>query len=309
VTVRIGATLVVFLVAAGACRPSAPLQKSGALPAGVVARVGSESIDETSVERIAASQGIDAQRARDQAVFDALIAAYARERFGPALSRQARKSASARALLQELSRRASDEGPPTDAEIAAATERRFWELDQPELLRTTHAIVVPQKPEDDERARALAERIHGAVAGARDAASFRAAAEAVPTGGLEVKVQDLDPVARDGRALDPATPPPVGSTVARFAAAYVAAAYAIPEVGAKSAVVKTDFGYHVILAVERIPEKRMSLEERRRLLAPEILAARAEKLRDELLGSSRKTMPIEVERAAMDLTERVKALQ
>src|SRR6185503_10111426 len=116
-----------------------------------------------------------------------------------------------RALLQELSRAASDQGPPTDAEVAAATERRFWELDQPTLLRTTHAVVVPEKPEDDGRARALAERIHAAVASASDAASFRVAAEAIPTGGLEVKVQDLDPVARDGRALDPAKPTPPGS--------------------------------------------------------------------------------------------------
>jgi parvulin-like peptidyl-prolyl isomerase len=309
VTVRIGAALVVSLVCAVACQPSAPLQKSGALPAGVVATVGSDSIYSESIERIAAAQGVEAPVARDQAVFDALVAAYARERFGPALSRQAKKSASARVLLQNLSRRASDQGPPTDEEVTAATERRFWELDQPALLRTTHAVVVLHKPDDDGRARALAERIHGAVASARDPASFRAAAEAIPKGGLELQVQDLDPVARDGRAIDPAKPPPPGSTVAHFADDYVAAAYAIPEIGMKSPVVRTEFGYHVILAVERIPEQRTPLEERRRLLAPEILAARAEKLRDEILGSALKTTTIEVERAAMDLTERVKALQ
>jgi hypothetical protein len=308
VTVRIGAALVVSFFATGACQHSAPLQKSGSLPAGVVATVGSDSIQRESIERIVAAQGVEAQAARDQAVFDALVASYARERFGPALSRQARTSASARVLLQEISRKSSDQGPPTDEEVAAATERRFWELDQPPLLRTTHAVVVA-KPEDDGRARALAERIHAAVAAAHDAVSFRVAAEAIPRGGLEVQVQDLDPVARDGRAVDPAKPPPPGSTVARFADDYVAAAYAIPELGGKSPVVKTEFGYHVILAVERIPEKRTPLEERRSLLAPEILAARAEKLRDELLGSIRKSMPVDVERAAMDLTEKVKALQ
>jgi len=271
--------------------------------------VGSARIDQGSVERIAAAQEIGADVARDQAVFDALAAAYAREHFGPALSRQARKIAHARVLLQELSRRASDQGPPTDAEVAAATEHRFWDLDQPPLLRTTHAVVVAQKPEDDSRARALAEQIHGAVAAARDSASFRAAALAIPAGGLEVKVEDLDPVARDGRALDLEKPPPPGSTVAHFADDYVAAAYAIPEVGSKSPVVRSRFGYHVILAVERIPEKRTTLEERRRVLAPEVLVARAEKLRDEVLAGARTAMTVEVERAAMDLTEKVKALQ
>jgi hypothetical protein len=275
----------------------------------VIATVGSDRVDRESVERIASAQGVGVEAARDKAVFDALLAAAARERFGPALSAQARKSAAARVLLQELSRRASDQGPPTDAEVAEATERRFWELDRPPLLRTTHAIVLTGDQVDDARSRALAERIHAAVTTTRDPASFRQAVGTVPTGGLEVRVEDLDPVARDGRALDPAKPPPPGSTVAHFAEEYVAAAFAIPELGAKSPVVKSKFGYHVILAVERIPEKRTPLEERRRLLAPEILAARAEKLRDEVLASVRKTMPIEIERAAMDLTEKVKALQ
>jgi parvulin-like peptidyl-prolyl isomerase len=275
----------------------------------VVATVGADSIDAESVARIAAAQGIAADLARDRAVFDALVALYARDRFGSALSRQAKKSAAARVLLQDLSLRATEQGPPTDEEVAAATERRFWELDQPPLLRTTHAVVVVKNPEDDAPARALAVRIHGAVSAARDPGSFRAAAQGVPSGGLEVKVQDLDPVARDGRAFDPASPPPPGSTVARYADDYVAAAYAIPEIGAKSPVVKTEFGYHVILAVERIAEQRMPLDERRRLLAPEILNSRAERLRDEVLASVRQSMPIEVERAAMELTTKVKALQ
>jgi hypothetical protein len=210
-------------------------------------------------------------------------------------------------LLQELSERASLPGPPTDSEVAAATERRFWELDCPPLLRTTHVVVRVDKPDEDGRARALAERISVAVASARDPASFRAAALGVPAGGLEVLVQDLDPVARDGRALDPAKPQLPGSTPPHFAKTYVDAAYAIRDIGEKSPVTKTEFGYHVILAVERIPERRTPIEERRRILAPEIFAARAEKLSAEVLDVARKTTPVEVERGAMELTENVKA--
>jgi hypothetical protein len=53
----------------------------------------------------------------------------------------------------------------------------------------------------------------------------------------------------------------------------------------------------------------MSLEERRTLLSPEIYAARAEALRDDLLAAARKTTAVAVERAAMDLTEGVKAVR
>lgn len=308
-SVRNGTAMVIALLVGSTCHASAPGPSKLKLPEGAMALVGSDRIERESVERIASAQGITPELARDRAVFDALIASYARDHFGPDLSRHAQQSASARVLLQDLTHRAGDMGPPTDEEVAAATERRFWELDQPPLLRTTHAVVIVKKPEEDAPARALAERVQAAVASARDPATFRAAVAPIQPGGLELRVEDLDPVARDGRVLNPEKPPRAGSAPERYAADYVAAAYAIPEIGAKSPVTRTEFGYHVILAVERIPEKRTPLEERRRMLSPEILAARAEKLRDEVLTSARQRTPIEVERAAMELTEKVKAVQ
>src|SRR5262245_54045875 len=134
---RIGAALVVSVLAFITCRPAPPAPSGGTLPEGTVATVGSERIEKESVERIARAQGIAPDLARDRAVFDALLASFARDRFGADLLRQARKDAAARALLEDLARRANDQGPPTDAELATATERRFWEIDRPPLLRTT----------------------------------------------------------------------------------------------------------------------------------------------------------------------------
>lgn len=292
-----------------ACGRGGPAQTTGTLSQGTVATVGSDRIDEETVRRISVAEGITVAAARDRAVFDALFAAFAKEHFGQALARQGARTASARMLLMDFTRAANEQGPPTDAEVAEATERRFWELDRPPLLRTTHAVVTTKKPEDDSRAHALADRVLSAVRDARDPESFRRAATSVSGGNLQVVVQDLAPVARDGRAVDPAAPPPPGSSPAHYADAYVEAAYAIPEIGGKSPVVKTEFGYHVILAVERIPEKRVPLEERRRMLASEILIGRAEKLREDALAKARKSSPVEVERAASELTERVKAAE
>jgi len=295
----------VALSIAGACGPEPRRAAVERLPEGTVGTVGADRVERRTVERIAAAQRVAAPVALDRAVFDALLAAYATER-NPTLARQARRSAAARALLEDFTRRATELGPPTDEEVRASTDRRFWELDRPELLRTTHAVVLVKKPEDDAPARSLAARVLSAVSGAADPTTFRARATGVPTGGLELRVEDLDPVARDGRAVNPAAPPPPGAHVAHYAPAYVDAAFAISATGTTSQVVKTEFGYHVILAVERIPEARTPLEDRRKLLAPEIMAGRAEKLRDDTLARARQSTPVEVERAAMDLTETVR---
>jgi len=289
-----------------ACGSEARRPTTATLPSGTLAVVGGDVIGEQTVRRIAEAQVVTPRVACERAVFDALLARSAGERLGSALITQAMRGVAARALLEDFARQASERGPPTDAELAAATERHFSELDRPALLRTTHAVVLVKKPEDDARARALADRVAAAVAGVHDPAVFRARALAVPGGGLDLRVEDLKPVTRDGRVLDPAVVLPPGSAPERYSATYVDAAYAIPDVGRSSPVVKTEFGYHVILAVERIPEQRVPLDERRRLLSPEILAGRAEKMRDETLATARAARPVDIERAAMELTEHVR---
>jgi len=274
-------------------------------PPGVVAEVAGDRIERATLERIARARSVDVPTALDSVVADAVLAAAARERVGPASARAVERAVLARVMLQDLWAGARAKGPPTEEELRVATARRWWELDRPLLVRTTHAIVRTQPPVDDTAARRLAERIAAAVASATDAASFRRSVESVPPGDLEVKVEDLQPVAADGRAVDPALPPPPGSQVGTYAAEYAAAAHAIPSPGAKSPVVRSAFGYHVILAVEHIAEHRVPRAERVTLLQAEILERRAAAVREELVSGLRARHPVEIDRAADDLTGRI----
>ncbi len=277
------------------------------LSEGVVATAGPERIDAASVERVATDQRITPSVALNGLVEDALLAMAATDRLGAVARRRAESSARARALLEAFVVEAKRRGAPTDAEVEVATARRWWELDRPPMLRTTHVVVLVKKPEDDARAHALADRIAAAVAKASSPAAFRKAALAVPANGLDVRVEDLDPVARDGRSVDPGSPPPPGSQTAEYSMKFVHAAFAIPGIGLESPVTRSEFGYHVILAVALIPAHRVSLEERRRLLASEVVAARERDLEQHALVAARAREHVDVERSALELTEQAKA--
>jgi len=226
-----------------------------------------------------------------------VVAASARERLGEDRVRAARRGALARALLEMFASDARQKGPPTDAEVAEATEKRWWELDRPPLLKTTHAVALMKKPADDARARTVAARIAERVAGISDPAPFRVAAMAVPSDGLEVRVEDLPPFRRDGVQLDAEAPQagPRGSVVSE----YVEAAFAIPALGRTSPVIRTEFGYHVILAVAWTPEHRVSLEDRRTQLADEIINGRALASSNAALAHAKSLEPVTVERSAV----------
>jgi len=302
-----GACWTLLLAMISGCSRRPPPLQADTRGAATVARVGEESIDLATVQRIESSQQLSPSAALDVAVTDALLAAAAGERSGVAAVRQARRSALARLLLEELQREAEARGSPTDEEVAAATERRWWELDRPPLLKTTHAVVVVKGTGEDKAAHALANRIAAAVSGISDPSAFKTAAKAVPKGDFDVHVEDLEPVARDGRVVNPDAPPPPGSTVGQYAPSFVEAAYAIPAIGKQSPVVRTEFGYHVILAVRAIPERRVPLEERRAKLAEEIVERRTVQERDALLARARDRDRVDVERSALEYTERVKA--
>jgi hypothetical protein len=279
------------------------------LPAGVAARVGTDNVDIGTVVDIATAAGVTLPVARGRAIFDALLAADARARFGGLSVHRAEASARARALLESFVADAHRAGPSTNDEINEATSARWWELDRPPLRRTTHAVVVLDKPEQEKAARALADRIAVAVAPAQNAAGFRSLATAVTAPDLKVKVEDLDPVAEDGRTFNPAAPPPPGSEPSRYSAAYAAGAFAVPGLNRVSPAVRSEFGFHVIFVTELLPEHRVPLSERRRMLEPEVFVHRAAKLEADALRHARAVDPVEVERSAGELSEKVNVQQ
>lgn len=284
----------------GAASPPAPQNQK--LAPGTAALVGNDAISTATVRDIASAQHVTLQRARDLAVQDALFAAGARARWaGTGWIAAADDTSLARALLEQLEAQARAAGPPTDAEVARFTAKDWVDLDRPPAARTTHAVVLVKRPADDARAKALAERIARAVRGVSDPAEFKKLAKAVPTGGLKVRVEDLPPVTADGRVL--VAP---GQKAEHFDRRFAAAANAIPAVGDQSPVIKSAFGYHVILLDQRVSAKRVPLEQRRALLADRVIDERARAAKRALLEKLMRSTRIEVARAASALTARVR---
>jgi hypothetical protein len=294
-----------LVAALGACERGnqpGPLTTRATLPAGVAAKVGPEDISVETVRRVAVAQKLEAREARDRAIYDALFAAGARERFaGTGRIKSVERSALARALMEQLLAEARALGGPTDAEITEITAERWPDLDRPASARTTHVVVRVGGAETKAKARALAERIADAVRGVRDPAEFKRRAEKLPRDGLEVLVQALPYTTPDGRVFVEEN----GVTAAvdqRFDAAFAAAATSIPEVGGQSPIVESSFGFHVILLEQRLPEKRVPLDERRSLLADDVIRRRATRKESEILAQSQASAPIEVSRALDELT-------
>jgi hypothetical protein len=304
---RVGRVLVVWSALAVACcgRNEGAAGSSKPLPSGAVATVGDDVIDVALVGRVAAAQSVAPDIAASRIVSDALLAAAGRRHLVAARIAVIERRSFARAALEAMSHEARSAGAPTDDEIRQATARRWWELDRPPMIRTAHAVVLVKSPADDARARALARRIADAVASAADPGQFRAIAESVKEPGLETRVESLDPVTADGRAMNVDSAPPPGSQAATYDPAYVEAAFKLTAVGQKTGVVRSSFGYHVIVATAFVPEQRVSLTERRALLEPEIIKGRATRLRETALERGRAAEPVEVERAAPELTEKV----
>jgi hypothetical protein len=303
-----GPIAVAVLVALSCSTPGADVPREAPLPETAAARVAGEVVDIATVVRIAAAQSVGLPEARERAVRDALYAAHARTLpRGNDTRRRAERRARAEVQLTRLMAEARQEGAPTDDELEKLVTERWWELDRPELRRAVHAVVVSSSP-DDPGARALAERIEGAVRHADTAEQFVQLAKSVSAGSHEVRVEPLDPCAADGRVVDPARPPASGQT-GRYAAAFAQALFRIEDIGRTSGVFQTEFGYHVALLTERIPEHRLSPDQRRAQLGDEVIARRAQRRYEALRTELRSRTPVELERAAVELTMTVRAIE
>jgi len=253
-----------------------------------VARVGDEPIPVSLVGSVAAAQKLEPSRALALVVEDALAAVGARAA-GLDKSPEVRRATTAslaRRVVLRLRAAARDEGPPTDAEVKELTAAHWLEVDLPEQMRVIHTIVVdPKKPELDAAATELAAALAATEVAATGADDFEARAKALPHEGLDVRVERLDPFVADGRVAAPNA----GSLDPDFVRGAVGLSP-----GATSGVVRSKFGWHVIRMLERIPERRVAFEERRRLFRDEVEATRAHRALETLLTelSSRREVAV-----------------
>jgi hypothetical protein len=146
------------------------------------------------------------------------------------------------------------------------------------------------------------------VRGSSNPQEFKDKAKAVDAAGLTVTIQDVPPVAADGRAVDPARPRPAESATQLYPA-FAQAAAALSTPGTLSPVVKSEAGYHVILLVERLPAKQIPFDQRRQLLTEEIHARRAQAALTALLDPLRASTPVVIAESAVALTGLIRIAQ
>jgi PPIC-type PPIASE domain len=284
--------------------PETHASTPGSLPAGVVARVGHEAVSMATVARVMAAQNLTPRAALDRVLSDALLAEGARARVPAATTKAIENAALARGLLEGIGRSAEQLGAATSAELDEITRERWAELARPVSVRTTHAVVLTDKPGTEPAARALAEKIAAVVSGATSGEELIRLALAVPAEGLRVVAEALPLVTADGRVLTEVDGGfRAGSS--KFDPDFAKAANAIAEPGQLSPLVKSAFGYHVIRLEQRVPATGFTEAELRERLQADVVTRRARRAKRELLEQLRRENPVQVERAVDDLTRRI----
>jgi peptidyl-prolyl cis-trans isomerase C len=296
------ATAASLLIAAGCGAADAPpTAVKAALPPGVLARVGDELVGSATVGRLFEARGLTAEAAAGIAVSDALWAQGARTLLSAGRTRAVERTALARSLLEELSRAAQAEGPPTDAEVTGIVSERWLELARPAAVRTTHVVVLNDKPERDAAAREVAGKLAAALKDAKTSADLLRIGKEFPGEGFEIRPEALAFVTTDGRTFhkeNGAYEPLAG----KFDPDFTRAANALTTPGQLSPVTKSHFGYHIILLEEREPAQIIAPAELGALLGPEVVARRAAKARRQLVERLRQQRAVQVERALEELT-------
>ncbi|HYQ16816.1 MAG TPA: peptidylprolyl isomerase [Polyangiaceae bacterium] len=301
----LGRAVCIALLALGCSSSSTPGAGVGSLPAGALARTGSELVSARTVSRVAAAQAVTPKVAVDLAVSDALFANAARAQLSPSSLRSLERAALARAVLEQLRHEAELAGPPSAAELAGVVKDRWIDFNRPDAVQTTHAVVMNEKPERDAAARAVAEKLQVALAHVTSSAELISTAKAFPSEGFELRAESLPFTTPDGRVLlrrDSGFVNQPGSFDVEFARA----ANAIAEPGQLSGIVKSAFGYHIIRLDERALGSVVPEAELPSLLAPDVFQRRAASARRELLTRSKAGALLQVDRAADDLTAQIK---
>ncbi len=275
------------------------------------------------VAEVARAQGISLAEARDRVVSDVVFELAARD---AGLDRSRSRDVDAvlaQRMALELLATAKAQGPVTDAELDAVVDKHWWDVRRPESFMAVHALV-GLKPDADaateKKAQALAETFREvALSVGKDAKdtppppqpaservmldsvtlNLKRALRDVPLGGQMTVVEQLPPIAKDGKSVLPGERDP-------FDPQFVSALVALSARGDVSPIVRSPFGLHVIVLVARYPAVDVPADELGRRFLPEVYDVRARKIADALLAQLHAGTVVEIEKNADALLAQVK---
>jgi len=307
---RLGLLLAPICLLGASCRHTTSSSEAvpAPLPSAMVARAAGEGITAATLGEAARRSQASPQGVLDSMIVARLMGAAARDgMLDRGRYRTVRRAVLSRVMLERIGQQARANGPPRDDELAEMTAARWVKLDRPSAVRTAHVLVRIEQPQQKSAARLLAEKIRMAVAGLRDEQTFLERARSVPSGKLQVVAESLPPVTADGRTFSLDAQGRPDSPGPSFDPAFAKAANALEHVGDQSDLVRTKFGWHVILLAQRYEAHRVPAEQRRELLAEPVYSRRAARAVERLLDRARSTRPISVRRSAMTETGRIGA--
>ncbi len=279
-----------------------PAPSPSRLDADTIVLVGQRTLRRTQIEHLGVATVRDIGQFISDWSADALLAEAARAGLLES-SRlyQVQRSVLARALLERTYERAKVAGAPSDSEVAELTAERWFEVDRPEAAKTSHFVVQVTDGASSSAAQQLARRIADAVKGIVDPQAFVTAAKAVPSSGLRVTAESLPPMTADGRGLVlDKDGMPVGEG-SHFDTTFARAANTLQTPGSQSGLLRTVFGFHVILLEKKTAAYQMPLEDRRQRFAQEVFQRRARKESDRVVDEGKRQHPVQIESAFQEL--------
>jgi hypothetical protein len=298
------------LVAAAALACRAPAEEASKmaevdhapLPATEVARVQEDTISKVTVERVSRARGSSLGDALSAALEDAWFAAGLRES-QPQAAAGFERLARARLALEAIEAESSEQ-PPTDDELAQASEQYWWDIDRPESFQTAHALVKLEADGDADAAVGVARKLRAKLVAALEPAAFMETAKGFDGGGFDIIAEALPPVARDGRLIPSKAPLPGAPSPGVFEIAYAEAASEL-EVGTLSEPVRSPFGFHLIWLFAKHPGAVLDEAEKLELLHSRIFEKRGEVALATTLERLRQQHPVVVVDGAVAFTEQL----